>query len=97
MCVHGEQEDDVEIVSVRECFVRLLAYSSMRCGVHQEHAYEHDVACDAAGLGEEDLEGAVWAKKGTLDVEEAVEPLLACHYLLINVHAGFQVEKTVHT
>jgi len=72
MRVHGEQEDDVEIVGIGECFVRLLADTWVCGAVDEEHAEEHDVTRDPAGLGKEDLESGGWTKEGAFDVEEAV-------------------------
>lgn len=72
MRVHGEQEDNVEIVGIGECFVGLLADAWVRSAVDEEHAEEHDVTGDAASLGEEDLESGGWTEESAFDVEEAV-------------------------
>jgi len=72
MRVHGQHEDDIQLVRVPECFVGLLANLGVRGRDHEEHAEEHDVAGDAAGLRVENLYGGKRAKEGALDVEEAV-------------------------
>lgn len=70
--IHGQEEDNVEVVGVVEGFEGLLTDLGMRGRVHQEHAEQHDVPGDAAGLGVEDLDGGEGAELGALDVEEAV-------------------------
>jgi len=78
MRVHGEQEDDVEIVGIDESFVGLLADTWVCGAVDEELAEEHDVTGDATSLGEEDLERGGWAEEGAFDVEEAAREILVC-------------------
>ena len=70
--VEGKEEGDEEVVSVPEGFVRLLSDLGVGGGVHQEHAKEHDVTCDAAGLRVVDLDCGQGSYLGPLNVEKAV-------------------------
>ena len=69
--VEGEKEGNEEVVRVPERFEGLLPDLGVRGGVHEEHAEEHDVAGDAAGLGVVDFDGGDGADLGLFDVEEA--------------------------
>ena len=68
--VHSQQEGDEEVMCVPERLERLLAYAVMRCGVHEEHTQQHDMASDATGLRIVDLNGRFRPKRIPLDVEE---------------------------
>lgn len=58
MCVHGEHKGNEEMVGVPEGFERLLSDAGVSGGVHQQHAEEHDVSSDTAGLGVVDIKCA---------------------------------------
>lgn len=76
--VKSEEEGDEEMVRVPEGLERLLADAVVRGGVHQQHAEEHDVASNTAGLGVVDLDGGDLSELGLLHVEEtkkAVRPV----------------------
>jgi hypothetical protein len=69
--VEGQQEGHEQVVGVPEGLEGLLADAMVRGGVDQHHAEQHDMAGDAAGLGEVYLDGRVTAKAPFLDVVEA--------------------------
>jgi len=69
--VEAKQEGDEEVVRVPERLERLLPDFGVRGGVHQKHAEEHDVPCDAAGLSVVDPDGSVRSDLGPFDIEEA--------------------------
>ncbi len=58
-------------MGVPEGLERLLPDAMVRRGVHEEHAKEHDVACDAAGLSIVDLDRGDRTDLRLLNVEEA--------------------------
>ena len=68
--VHAEEERDEEMMGVPEGFEGLLPDLVVCRGVHEEHAEEHDVTCDATGLGVVDLYGSFRADLGAFNVEE---------------------------
>ena len=70
--VHGQEEGDEEVMGVPERLERLLADAVVRRRVHEQHAEQHDVAGDAAGLGVVDLDRRDGPQLGLFDVEEAV-------------------------
>jgi hypothetical protein len=69
--VQREQERNEKVVGVVEGLVRLLADLRVRGRVHEEHAQQHDVAGDAAGLGVVDLDRGLGADLRALDIVEA--------------------------
>ena len=69
--VHAQQEGDEEVVRVPEGLERLLPDLGVRRCVHQQHAQQHDVARDAAGLRVVDVQRGFRADLSALDVEEA--------------------------
>lgn len=68
--VHGQQEWDEKMVRVPERFVALLSNLRMRGGEHEQHAEQHDMACDTTGLHVMNLHGGFSSHQGTLHVEE---------------------------
>lgn len=74
--VQGQEEGDEEVVGVPEGFEGLLADAVVGGRVHQEHAEEHHMAGDTAGLGVVNLDCRYGANLGLLDVEETVAGLV---------------------
>ncbi|KAB8446195.1 hypothetical protein FH972_025177 [Carpinus fangiana] len=68
--VHGKQERNEEVMGVPKGLIGLLADLGVGGGEHEEHAEEHDMAGDAAGLGVVDLDCSFAADLVALDVEE---------------------------
>ena len=68
--VHGQQERDEEVMRVPKRLIALLSDLGVRRRVHEQHAEQHDVSGDAAGLGIVDLHGGLAADLRALDVEE---------------------------
>ena len=71
MRVQTQHKRDEQVMRVPERLEGLLPDLRMRGRIHEEHAQEHDVAGDAAGLRIVDLESDLWPNLGFLDVEEA--------------------------
>lgn len=45
----------------------------MSGGIHEEHAKQHDVACNATSLGVVDLNGSLRSNLCFFDIEEAIK------------------------
>lgn len=72
MGVESEHEWNEEMMSVPEGLKRLLTDLLVCGGVHEKHAKEHDMACDASSLCIVDLESGHLSNLRFLNVEEAV-------------------------
>jgi hypothetical protein len=83
--VQSEEEGDEQVVGVPERLERLLPDTVMCRAVHQQHAEQHDMPCDATRLGVVDLDGRDRADLCLFNIEEAMR-------LLAN---GLQSEKGV--
>jgi len=68
--VEADQEGDEEVVRVPERLERLLPDAVVRRRVHQDHAEQHGVARDSAGLRVVDLERRDGPDLRLLDIEE---------------------------
>ena len=73
MSIQSKQERDEQMVSVPKCFVGLLPYLRMSCGEHEQHAEEHDVACNAAGLSVMNLYCSSRSDLISLHIKEAMK------------------------
>ena len=71
MGIQSKQERNKQMVGVPKCFVGLLSYLRMSCGEHEQHAEEHYVACDPAGLSIMNLYCCSRSDLISLDIEEA--------------------------
>lgn len=58
------------MMCIPKCFVALLPYLRVRCGEHEQHAKQHDMSCDAAGLHVMDLYRGFSTHKRAFHVEE---------------------------
>lgn len=58
------------MVGVPEGFEGLLADTVVSCCVHEEHTQEHDVTCDAAGLGVVNFESRLGPDLVLFDIEK---------------------------
>lgn len=70
MGVHGEKERNEEMVRVPEGLKTLGADLGVRGRVHEQHAQDHDVPGDAAGLGVVDLDGGFGTDLTLLHIEK---------------------------
>ena len=80
--VKAEQKGNKEVVSVPKGLKRLLADLCVGGRVHEQHAEEHDVAGDAAGLLVVNVYSEAGAQLGSFDVEEAG---LGCQHVCMYV------------
>lgn len=80
MRVHPQQERNEEVVSVPESLERLLPDPVVCCGVHEQHAEQHDMASDATSLGVVDLKSNLRSNLTLLYIEEAER--VSCCYLI---------------
>lgn len=71
VCIHREKEYYEKVMSIPECFIRLLTDLLVRSRIHQEHAEQHDMAGDAACLGIVYLNGGFGSDLVSFDVEKA--------------------------
>lgn len=55
MSVHRQEEGDEQMVSVPESLVALLADLGVGSRIHEQHAQQHDMSGDPAGLCVVDL------------------------------------------
>lgn len=77
MRVHAEKERNEQVVSVPEGLERLLSDPVMRCGIHEQHAKQHNMSGNATSLGVVNLEGNLGTNLGHLNVEETTHVSLA--------------------
>jgi len=68
--VETQHEGDEEVVGIPEGLERLLADLGVGGGIHEEHAQEHDVAGDTAGVHVMDLYSERRAELGPFDIVE---------------------------
>ena len=71
MSIQSKQERDEQMVSVPKRFVGLLPYLRVGRGEHEQHAEEHDVASNAAGLSVVNLYRCSGPDLISLDIKEA--------------------------
>jgi hypothetical protein len=71
MGVESEQEWNEQMMGVPERLERLLANLMVRSGVHEKHAKEHDMACDASSFCVVNLDSGGFPNLRSLNVEEA--------------------------
>jgi len=69
--VQTQEEGDEQVVGVPERLERLLPDAVVGRRVHEQHAEQHDVAGNAAGLRVVNLDGSAGANLVLLDVKEA--------------------------
>ncbi len=71
MGVQSEHEWNEQMMGVPERLERLLANLMVRSGVHEKHAKEHDMACDASNFCVMNLDSGDLSDLRSLNVEEA--------------------------
>jgi len=71
MGVESEQEWNEQMMGVPERLERLLANLIVRSGVHEKHAKEHDMACNASSFCVMNLDSGDLSDLRSLNVEEA--------------------------
>ena len=70
MGVHAQEKRNEEVMRVPERLEGLFSNLRMRSCVHEEHAQQHDVSGDTAGLGVVNLHTRLRSHLRALDVEE---------------------------
>lgn len=71
MGVESQHKGNEQVVGIPKGLEGLLADATVRGGIHEHHAQEHDMACDPARFGEVYLDGLLTAQTVCLDVVEA--------------------------
>lgn len=70
MSIHAEEKGDEEVVGIPKGFKGLLSDLVVSCGIHEQHAQKHDVACDASRLSVVNLDCRHWSDLGSFHVEK---------------------------